>query len=110
MTIFEKMENQRSHGFGTGPVFFTAISTILGAILFLRFGFAVGSLGFMGVMAIILLGPLQFIRQIRNNPDSGVYAGLYCFITNSVFDNNGDAVGEAGVRVFEGCRVDPVGH
>ncbi len=35
--------------FGTLPVFFTAISTILGAILFLRFGFAVGTLGFWGV-------------------------------------------------------------
>jgi len=42
--------------FGTAPVFFTAISTILGAILFLRFGFAVGNLGFMGVLLIILLG------------------------------------------------------
>ena len=42
--------------FGTAPVFFTAISTILGAILFLRFGWAVGTLGFWGVMLIILLG------------------------------------------------------
>ncbi|TNF45114.1 MAG: amino acid permease [Bacteroidetes bacterium] len=42
--------------FGTAPVFFTAISTILGAILFLRFGFAVGTLGFWGVILIILLG------------------------------------------------------
>jgi len=32
--------------FGTAPVFFTAISTILGAILFLRFGFSVGTIGF----------------------------------------------------------------
>ncbi len=42
-------------GFGTAPVYFTAISTILGAILFLRFGFAVGTLGFWGTVAIILL-------------------------------------------------------
>ena len=28
--------------FGTMPVFMTTISTILGAILFLRFGYAVG--------------------------------------------------------------------
>ncbi|MEO0726685.1 MAG: amino acid permease [Bacteroidota bacterium] len=42
--------------FGTGPVFFTAISTILGAIMFLRFGFAVGSVGFLGTIAIILIG------------------------------------------------------
>ncbi|MCD4734986.1 MAG: amino acid permease, partial [Bacteroidales bacterium] len=44
--------------FGTAPVFFTAISTILGAILFLRFGFAVGNVGFMGVIGIILLAHL----------------------------------------------------
>lgn len=39
--------------FGTAPVFFTDISTILGAILFLRFGYAVGTLGFWGVILII---------------------------------------------------------
>jgi amino acid transporter len=42
--------------FGTAPVFFTAISTILGAIMFLRFGFAVGTVGFLGTMGIILIG------------------------------------------------------
>ncbi|HET56123.1 MAG TPA: amino acid permease [Ignavibacteria bacterium] len=47
--------------FSTLPVFFTAISTILGAILFLRFGFAVGTLGFFGVILIILLGHLVTI-------------------------------------------------
>ncbi len=34
--------------FGTAPVFFTAISTILGAVMFLRFGFAVGQIGLFG--------------------------------------------------------------
>lgn len=48
----------RSGGFGTAPVYFTAISTILGAVLFLRFGFAVGTLGFWGAILIILLGHL----------------------------------------------------
>ncbi len=38
------------------PVIFTAISTILGAILFLRFGFAVGTLGFWGALLLIMLG------------------------------------------------------
>ena len=33
------------HGFGTMPVFLAAISTILGAVMFLRFGYAVGNLG-----------------------------------------------------------------
>ncbi len=47
--------------FGTAPVFFTAIATILGAILFLRFGFAVGSVGFWGVILIIFLGHLVTI-------------------------------------------------
>ena len=42
--------------FGTLPVFFTAISTILGAILFLRFGFAVGTLGFWGALLLIMMG------------------------------------------------------
>lgn len=42
--------------FGTAPVFFTAISTILGAVMFLRFGFAVGQVGLLGTLAIILIG------------------------------------------------------
>jgi amino acid transporter len=45
-------------GLGTAPVYFTAISTILGAVLFLRFGFATGTLGFWGTIGIILLGHL----------------------------------------------------
>ncbi len=47
--------------FGTAPVFFTAIATILGAILFLRFGFAVGSLGLGGVLLIVILGHMVTI-------------------------------------------------
>ena len=47
--------------FGTAPVFFTAISTILGAILFLRFGYAVGTVGFIGVIFIVILGHLVTI-------------------------------------------------
>ena len=53
------MENVKK--FGTAPVFFTAISTILGAILFLRFGFAVGTLGFWGVVFIVILGHMVTI-------------------------------------------------
>jgi amino acid transporter len=44
------------HGFGTLPVFLAGISTILGAVMFLRFGYAVGNVGLMGSVAIILLG------------------------------------------------------
>ncbi len=47
---------QRGHGFSTAPVFLAAISTILGAILFLRFGYAVGHVGMFGVLLIILIG------------------------------------------------------
>ncbi|WP_163716264.1 APC family permease [Mangrovibacterium lignilyticum] len=50
--------SDKTKAFGTAPVFFTAISTILGAILFLRFGFGVGTLGFWGVILIILVGHL----------------------------------------------------
>ncbi|MBW2455475.1 MAG: amino acid permease [Deltaproteobacteria bacterium] len=44
------------HGFGTLPVFLAAVSTILGAVMFLRFGYAVGHLGLLGSIAIIALG------------------------------------------------------
>ena len=47
--------------FGTAPVFLTAISTILGAIMFLRFGYAVGNVGFMGTLGIILFAHLVTI-------------------------------------------------
>ncbi|PKM98305.1 MAG: amino acid permease [Elusimicrobia bacterium HGW-Elusimicrobia-3] len=52
-TLNEKSE--RGHDFGTAPVFLAAISTILGAILFLRFGYAVGHVGLMGGLGIILI-------------------------------------------------------
>lgn len=47
--------------FGTAPVFFTAISTILGAIMFLRFGYAVGSVGLIGTLSIVIIGHLVTI-------------------------------------------------
>jgi amino acid transporter len=46
----------KGYGFGTAPVFLAAISTILGAILFLRFGYAVAHTGFFGTLLIILIG------------------------------------------------------
>ncbi|MGB0525776.1 MAG: amino acid permease [Flammeovirgaceae bacterium] len=48
----------KREGFGTSPVFFTAISTILGAILFLRLDYAVGNLGLIGALILIILGHL----------------------------------------------------
>lgn len=51
-----KKEITKGHGFGTAPVFLAAISTILGAIMFLRFGFAVANTGLHGTILIILIG------------------------------------------------------
>lgn len=49
---------RKNHGLGTLPVYFTAISAILGAILFLRLGYATGMLGFWGTILIIIVGHL----------------------------------------------------
>lgn len=47
--------------FGTSAVYFTAIATLFGAILFLRFGYAVGTVGLWGVFALIILGNMVTI-------------------------------------------------
>jgi amino acid transporter len=57
----EKETEQRGHGFGTAPVYLASISTILGAILFLRFGYAVAHVGLFGTLLIILLGHMVTI-------------------------------------------------
>lgn len=44
--------------FGTTAVYFTALSTIVGAIVFLRFGYAVGTIGLWGVFILIIVGHL----------------------------------------------------
>lgn len=93
------MTNQ-SRKFGTAPVFFTAISTILGAILFLRFGYAVGTLGFWGVILIILLGHVVTIptalaiSEIATNKrvEGG---GEYFIISRSFGLNIGATIGIA---------------
>jgi solute carrier family 12 (sodium/potassium/chloride transporter), member 2 len=43
------------------PVFLAGISTILGAVMFLRFGYAVGNLGLIGAVGVILLGHMVTI-------------------------------------------------
>ncbi len=91
---------EKSRKFGTAPVFFTAISTILGAILFLRFGFAVGTLGFWGVILIILLGHMVTIptalaiSEIATNKrvEGG---GEYFIISRSFGLNIGATIGIA---------------
>ncbi|MCB5260674.1 MAG: amino acid permease [Candidatus Cloacimonetes bacterium] len=49
-------QKKSGHGFGTAPVFLAAISTILGAVMFLRFGYAVGNVGLAGSLLIVLIG------------------------------------------------------
>lgn len=55
-TITANGKSEKGHEFGTAPVFLAAISTILGAILFLRFGYAVGNVGLAGALGVILIG------------------------------------------------------
>lgn len=55
------MNNKGSKRLGTVPVFLTGISTILGAILFLRFGYAVGNVGLLGTFLIVIVGHLVTI-------------------------------------------------
>lgn len=55
------MVKKLTQKFGTAPVFFTAISTILGAVMFLRFGYAVGAVGLEKTLAIIFIGHLVTI-------------------------------------------------
>lgn len=94
------MSEKKTNGFGTAPVYFTAISTILGAILFLRFGYAVGTLGFAGVLLIILIGhlvtiPTAFaISEIATNQrvEGG---GEYFIISRSFGLNIGGTIGIA---------------
>ncbi len=56
--------SQSGHSFGTAPVYLASISTILGAILFLRFGYAVAHVGLWGSLLIILLGHLVTIPTV----------------------------------------------
>jgi amino acid transporter len=86
------------HGFGTSPVFLASISTILGAIMFLRFGYAVGHTGLLGGLLIILLGHMVTvptalaIAEIATNRrvEGG---GEYFIISRSFGTTIGGAIG-----------------
>jgi solute carrier family 12 sodium/potassium/chloride transporter 2 len=96
------MANSQPHrttaNFGTLPVFMTTISTILGAILFLRFGYAVAHQGFIGVIGIILLGHMVTIptslavAEIATN-QKVQGGGAYFIISRSFGLNIGAAIG-----------------
>lgn len=88
----------RGNQFGAMAVFLTAISTILGAILFLRFGWAVGHQGIWGALLIIVVGHLITIptalavSEIATNRkvEGG---GAYYIISRSFGTNIGAAIG-----------------
>ena len=90
------LQNKKS--FGTAPVFFTSIATILGAILFLRFGFSVGTIGPYGTILVIILAHLvtiptaMAISEIATNRrvEGG---GEYFIISRSFGLNIGATIG-----------------
>ncbi len=90
----------RKASFGTLPVFMTALSTILGAILFLRFGWAVGNVGLVGTLGIIAIGHLITIptalavAEIATN-QKVLGGGAYYIISRSFGLNIGAAIGIA---------------
>lgn len=59
--LHDQVSSNGRANFGTAPVFLTAISTILGAVMFLRFGYAVGNVGFVGALGIVLVGHMVTI-------------------------------------------------
>ena len=83
---------------GTWPVFLTAISTILGAILFLRFGYSIAHVGLVNTLLIILIGHMVTIpaalavAEIATNQkvEGG---GAYFMISRSFGLNIGGAIG-----------------
>ena len=92
--------NSNAKSFGTAPVFFTAISTILGAILFLRFGYAVGMLSFLGTIGVILIGHLVTIPTALSISELATNqrvegGGEYFIISRSFGLNIGATIGIA---------------
>ncbi len=88
------------HGFGTAPVFLASISTILGAILFLRFGYAVANVGLWGALMVIVLGHLVTIPTVlavseiaTNRRVAG--GGAYFIMSRSFGTSIGGAIGIA---------------
>jgi len=94
----EEKDAPQGHGFGTGPVFLASVSTILGAIMFLRFGYAVGNTGLLGALLIILVGhavtvptALAIAEIATNRRVEG--GGEYFIISRSFGTTIGGAIG-----------------
>ncbi len=94
------MSRQATGKLGTLPVFTTAICTILGAVLFLRFGVSIGEVGFWGILLLIALGHIVTIptalsiSEIATNQkvEGG---GVYFMISRSFGLNIGATIGIA---------------
>ena len=93
-----EMTPHAGHGFGTMPVFLAAISTILGAIMFLRFGWAIGHQGVWGALLIVVVGhaitiptALAVSEIATNRKVEG--GGEYYIISRSFGTNIGAAIG-----------------
>jgi len=79
-------------------VFLASVSTILGAVMFLRFGYAVGNVGLLGALLIVLLGHMVTvptalaIAEIATNRrvEGG---GEYFIISRSFGSTIGGAIG-----------------
>ncbi len=91
---------QHGHGFGTSPVFLASISTILGAILFLRFGYAVAHVGLWGALMVVMLGHLVTIPTVlavseiaTNRRVAG--GGAYYIVSRSFGASIGGTIGIA---------------
>ncbi len=91
-------DQPQGHAFGTAPVFLASVSTILGAILFLRFGYSVGNTGLLGTVMIVLVAHMVTIptalaiAEIATNRrvEGG---GEYFIISRSFGTSIGGAIG-----------------
>ncbi|MCY4570627.1 MAG: amino acid permease, partial [Candidatus Poribacteria bacterium] len=90
----------QGHGFGTAPVFLASVSTILGAILFLRFGYAVAHAGLWGSLMVIALGHLVTVPTVlavseiaTNRRVAG--GGAYYIVSRSFGESIGGSIGIA---------------
>ncbi|MBS0011531.1 MAG: hypothetical protein KFF49_08985 [Bacteroidales bacterium] len=95
-----RLVSEKKTNFGTLPVFMTAVSTILGAILFLRFGYAIAHVGFIGVVGLVVVGHLvtfptaMAVAEIATNQRVRG-GGAYYIVSRSFGLNIGAAIGIA---------------
>ena len=96
----DTLDSQQGHGFGTAPVFLASASTILGAILFLRFGYAVAHVGLWGSLMIIVLGHFVTIPTVLSVSEIATNrrvagGGAYYIVSRSFGASIGGSIGLA---------------